>query len=387
MKQNDSEPIRPFINDRLFMRAALRGESDAIEKVDCSLYNSPGVYCIFNSESKMLYIGCSNNVSDRITTHRRHLSNGEHICKIMNADYLKNPSVFRFFCIEYLQDDYESYEAQRSSLLNRETQYMKRVPHTQLYNNAIPVSMSERLLSIECPAKDVRIPITELCRNLDMSPDSIRANGFKVTDDLSLSGAIEFVRKRTVANGRWPADKAERAIEYLSELEQIKAKSKPADPAAAGKLLMAGGQMDYFGELVISKELVPHKRVQRPANADWLLDAINYVEIGGALAGFYLLFGWIGALPGLICAAFYAHSMAVLKRPGAWESALLARGVCFIIAAVFGWVHFQTLAWALSEYRPDIGGAFWVALSGAALLSGISLMALYQSQNVKTDKQ
>lgn len=121
--------------------------------------------------------------------------------------------------------------------------------------------------------------------------------------------------------------------------------------------------------------------------ADWLLDFINYFEIAAAFAGFCLLFDWVGVAPGLICAAFYAHSMAVLKRPGAWESAMLARGVCFVIAGVFGWVHFQTLAWALAEYRPDIEGAFWVALSGAALLSGISLMALYQSQNVKTDKQ
>ena len=122
-------------------------------------------------------------------------------------------------------------------------------------------------------------------------------------------------------------------------------------------------------------------------SADWLLDFINYFEIAAAFTGFCLLFDWVGVAPGLICAAFYAHSMAVLKRPGAWESAMLARGVCFVIAGVFGWVHFQTLAWALAEYRPDIAGAFWVALSGAALLSGISLMALYQSQNVKTDKQ
>ena len=151
----------------------------------------------------------------------------------------------------------------------------------------------------------------------------------------------------------------------------------------------AGNTMAAQGTTARPNEVAPPMAEKTPENpsADWMLDFINYFENAAAFTGFVLLFDWVGIAPGLICCAFYLHSMAVMKREGAWESAMLAKSICFVIAAVFGWVHFQTFTWALSEYRPDIEGAFWVSICGAALLSGISLTALYQSRNVKIDKQ
>jgi len=282
------------------MRAIVRGDNTLIGTVNTLLLKEPGVYCIFNSESNMLYIGCSNDVANRIQTHKRHLSAGEHICKQMNVDYLKNPSAFSFFCIEYIQSVYNTYEAQRSSILNRETQYMKRVPHTRLYNAQMPVSLSERLLAIECPAVQHKIPITEVCRRIGMSADSIRSNGFSMTDEITLTAAIEFVRKRTFANGRWAQDKADGAIEYLKELEAVKLDFENFNSESnetPGDLLKAGGSMDYFDDLVVSGSLVFAKTKKTP----WILYGLMFVpavasiqnmhSVTGDLTGLYS--GWV----------------------------------------------------------------------------------------------
>lgn len=246
-------------NDKIFIRAIMTGDNGIVKSVTQEVEDRPGLYCIFNSETNMLYIGCSNNIRTRLVTHKRHMTNGEHICKQMSADYIKSPDSFVFFCLEYVDfSDYESLEVHRSVLLNRETQYMKRVPHVRLYNNSVPVSLSEKMLLSDIPADRIKIHVSDIFRRLEMSPDSIRANGYTIQDELTLPEAIEFVRKRTVANGRWPQEKADLAVAYLAELEAQKGGGIDSESA-----LQSFGQFDYFGDYVVK---VPN---MAPARREW----------------------------------------------------------------------------------------------------------------------
>ena len=378
----DSVSNQPFHNDRLFIRAVLRGENELIERANPLLLRDPGIYCIFNSETNMLYIGCSNDVANRIQTHKRHLSNGEHICKQMNVDYLRRPEAFRFFCIEYIQERHQTYEAERSSILNRETQYMKKVPHTRLYNNAIPVSLSERLLATECPATHNKIPITEVCRRLDMSPDSIRTNGFSMTDELNLTAAIEFVRKRTVANGRWAQDKAAGAIEYLSELEGIKSSNTESNEPA-GDLLLAGGSFDYFDDLVVSGALVS----ARPAYsiADFrtaVFDATCIIAVvsHSALIWYDCAIMWEtpGIIGGGMAFIFACIGLLIATDSSKPRTSAAALWFMFVVDCAAWFVHYPTF-----KQGASIGDIQTGALCGFICL--LSFAALYLYQDSKLD--
>ncbi len=365
MQSFDSELKRASQNDRYFMRAMKRGEMDLLSKVDTALHPKPGIYCIFNSELKMMYIGCSIDVSNRIQTHKQFLVRGEHICKQMNIDYLKNPETFSFFCIEYVMDRFELQESLRVSILNRETQYMKRVPHLRLYNNMVPVSLSERLLSIDCPAKEGRIKIADICSRLEMSPDSIRSNGFQLTDELTLSASIEFVRKRTVANGRWAADKAQNAIQYLAELEsRLSGYARNSDTIE--DLLAAGGVLDYFDDLIISGHLVNPPLPPTPAYLEFMrsvkrvresLDEFKFPGIWEmtyyfgmlvTVGGLVFLLKWVACLivPFYVFASFGIMQSA--KRPG--RTGIAENGGLVVVAIMeMGgfFIHNPLLNWAV----------------------------------------
>lgn len=172
-------------------------------------------------------------------------------------------------------------------------------------------------------------------------------------------------------------------VAAISRKQMSPEPKKPAKPAAKKPANNSGQSPVKVRE---AHPLAATQKQRAPMSADWLLDAINYAEMCAAFVGFVLLFQWLGVLPACMCVGFYAHAMAVMRRPGAWNSASLAQWVCFVLSAVFGWVHFQTFSFALTEFRPDIDGRFWICLCGAALLSGVSLMALYQAQNTQIDK-
>lgn len=244
MELNTPESIKKPDNSRVIYQAITKAEYGAIERADMALLAEPGVYCIFNTASNRCYIGCSVNVYLRIQTHKRQISAGNHICRGMSDDYSKNPDAFRFFCIQHVSEsDYETPESFRMGLLVLETQHTKRVPLGMLYNSVVPASLSEKLLRAERKRQEKPIKITEIIARLQMSEDSIRSNGFATNSVLSLDQAIEFVQKRTFHSGRWPAEKAILAKEYLAELTTL----LPSGDDVEG-LLMQGGVMDYFND-------------------------------------------------------------------------------------------------------------------------------------------
>lgn len=363
-------------NDRILLRAIMTGNDGVIDSVNQECEDRPGIYCIFNSESKMLYIGCSNNVRTRIVTHKRHMANGNHVCKQMAADYIKNQDSFVFFPVEYVDfDDYESIELHRSTLLNRETQYMKRVPHIRLYNNNIPVSLSEKLLIADTPAESIKVAVSDIFSRLDMSPDSIRANGFSIQDKLPLPDAIEFVRKRTVANGRWPKEKADAAIAYLSELES---KTKPFD-SDSDYALMSNSEFDYFGDYVVKKS-----RWKTPSISEartFLFGLVSIAVIVGH--GFLIwqeaaeLYGYIGAVGGFV--VFLVVCLAVLLASDSSKNRTseYALYFMFFVDSAAGFVHFEALS------RPDVPQAMTIGF--CIFICACSWVALLLYRDSKQD--
>lgn len=243
MELNGSESIVRPDNSRLFYSAIASGKYDMFSKADNTILDAPGIYCIFNSESNMLYIGCSINVKSRISKHKTHLSKGVHICRLMTDDYQKSPDAFQFFPITYIDEsNFNLPESIRNHLFYLENQHMKRVPLAALYNGLMPASLSEKLLLSEQPKRPQGIPITEIINRLGMSVDSIKTNGFSPSDILPHEKAIEFLQKRTFASGRFTEEKAAIAREFLAELKAL----SPSQNDDCDRLLIRGSVIDYF---------------------------------------------------------------------------------------------------------------------------------------------
>lgn len=246
MELNISESIARPDNSRLFYSAIASGKYDVFSKADKTILDAPGIYCIFNSESNMLYIGCSVNIKSRISSHKSHLSKGIHVCRLMTDDYQKSPDAFHFFPIIYIDEsNFTLPESIRNHLFYLENQHMKRVPLAALYNGLMPASLSEKLLLSEQPKRPQGVPITEIINRLGMSVDSIKTNGFLPSDILPHEKAIEFLQKRTFASGRFTEEKAAIAREFLAELKAL----SPSQNDDGDGLLIRGGVMDYFDKV------------------------------------------------------------------------------------------------------------------------------------------
>lgn len=276
-------------NSRLFFTAISKGNYDVLKDADMRTLSAPGIYCIFNSHSKMVYVGCSVNVSNRILRHKSALSVGNHICRVMASDYQKSPESFYFFSIQYIDESaFELSESIRNHLFSLETQYIKRVPIVRLYNSIIPASLSEKLLLLEQPKRQKPIPITEIIGRLEMSADSIRSNGFSNSDVLTLKEAIDFVQKRTVSGGRWPEEKAALARAYLAELMNEK------QPETEEDLLIRGGVMDYFDARYVEPQI-------EVSNSMWAL--------------------WVVMACGLLTSIPNMYAMTLAIKAGDWKTA------------------------------------------------------------------
>lgn len=357
----------------------MTGEYDLVKTAVQEIEDRPGLYCIFNSETGMLYVGCSNNARTRIVTHKRQMANGDHLCRQMSADYIKNSEVFVFFVLEYVDFDlYPSLDMHRSVLLNRETQYMKRVPHVKLYNNSIPVSMSEKLLMSEIPVERIKVNVSDIFRRLEMSPDSIRANGYSIQDELNLPEAIEFVRKRTVANGRWPQEKADLAISYLQELESM---VKPESESVSE--LIAGSRFDYFGDYVV--------KAPPPARQGWptfgLSEFLALAVYGHTALVWYevaVIFALPGILAGVVLFALKHAAVVICRSEKYTDYAPDALAVAFILDGLAVWVHYTAFSDAMPDRFKD-GAEFWAALILGLVVASGAFVALYFTN--KTSKQ
>jgi predicted GIY-YIG superfamily endonuclease len=213
--------LKTTANKELFINAMKSGDYASLLNADTSLSAHPGVYALFNSESNMMYIGGSTNVKHRVSKHLSLLRTAKHRCAAMTFDYLQNQDVFFAFCIEEMNPKMLGDKNKR--LFIHEAKMMMLVPKNMLYNNVVPyLSDEDGEFSTDTVCS---ISVAEMCSNIDMSADAIRANGLSFSDELPIDEAIEFVRKRTVANGRWTPEKAFKAQAYLSELELINSES------------------------------------------------------------------------------------------------------------------------------------------------------------------
>lgn len=65
------------------------------------------------------------------------------------------------------------------------------------------------------------VSIKEIMSRVGIGDDTIRKYGFGVSASIPIEKAIEILKPRTVAGGRWPIDKANRAAAMLAELQAL----------------------------------------------------------------------------------------------------------------------------------------------------------------------
>lgn len=65
------------------------------------------------------------------------------------------------------------------------------------------------------------VSVRDIMNRVGIGDDTVRAHGFSVSASIPIETAIEILKPRTVAGGRWSADKAKRAAKMLAELQAL----------------------------------------------------------------------------------------------------------------------------------------------------------------------
>jgi hypothetical protein len=115
-----------------------------------------------------------------------------------------------------------------------------------------------------------------------------------------------------------------------------------------------------------------------------VLDCINYAEMLAATIGLGIMFNWVGIVFSLITNAFFFDSMRTVKKANSWQSAQFALFVCFVLSCVYAFVHFNTAMKSIDEAVQF--DKFWVSVTAAVILSGISWAAIRQSYLKKNEE-
>lgn len=74
--------------------------------------------------------------------------------------------------------------------------------------------------------KQQTVSVRDIMNRVGIGDDTIRKHGFGVSDSMPIQTALEILKPRTVAAGRWPAEKAEKAKMFLAELQRETVKPK-----------------------------------------------------------------------------------------------------------------------------------------------------------------
>lgn len=115
----------------------------------------------------------------------------------------------------------------------------------------------------------------------------------------------------------------------------------------------------------------------------YLLDIINIGEMLMVLIGCCMKFGYVGLIPGLMCVSLYVHTALEMRNGKSKFARDAGMFVCLVLSlAVFNWLHGQTF----HEWLPvHTDHRTHVAFGSAALISLMSVVALWQTRNVQED--
>ena len=349
-------------NKELFFEAVKTGDYSLLNAVSSDVPNAPGVYCIFNKESNRAYIGSSVSVRNRISTHLSELRAGRHACAEMNMHFLADSTSFFYFLVEGMK--YEHIGPKSKNLLIFEAKVMLLAPKEGLYNNMIPViAQGEGEFSTDAVTA---ISVSEICRNIDMTADAIRANGLSFSDEMLIDDAIEFVRKRTVAAGRWTVEKAGKSILYLAELERIKSESnvqvywevRQSHEKKEMRERLNAMYIEMNGEIkseVNGSEGPVGAKVQPPGTVNLvkigLLDIAYTVNVAAACYGMWFFLNLIGGFFAVIYALLSFHALGMAKSNDTPESAKLGIQAVWALELVAAVFHFATVNYAIWHYN------------------------------------
>ena len=202
---------------------------------------------------------------------------------------------------------------------------------------------------------------------IGMKADSFRKAGYSITGSMPIEAAIKFVKSRTVANGRWPKEKAELAQALLTELRPTETVAvQPASVAVA----------------------VPQIQEQEQEATDkwalfWALleDALCI----GIVMGHAILIAYdcaaLWATPGLIGGglAFMLQCLALLysRNQDKVRTSGTALWVVGFVDFCAWFVHYPTFSESAADVSPIVTGSL------CALLCFFSFIALYLYRDSK----
>lgn len=237
---------------------------------------------------------------------------------------------------------------------------------------------------------EMKIHVSEICRNIDMTADAIRANGLSFSDQMTIDNAIEFVRKRTVATGRWTKEKADKAILYMAELESVKSESKNIDILKrTSNSPEAGNSSGHNVAPAVSQ------KKEKPKNPiDWIrvvaLFFAGGIVVGhGALIWYDCALLWYapGFIAGLVVFLMIVFGMLVMATKGMKEVAETMTWVVWTLEGAAIFVHVPSFtANASQAYARGLGELHTWLLSAIICICSIAATYAYKETILLTEK-
>lgn len=155
-----------------------------------------GVYVIVCTANGKVYIGCSENVSERTTAHLAQLRSGKHFCKTLQADFKKyGPAAFEFSLIETHARRSEAAAAEKRLLIAHQKQG---VYNTNTYLCITPRCRPAGRIKVRLASEYSYLPIIEkwpsltaLAADLEVTAECVRV--MKMRDSIPARYWIQLV--------------------------------------------------------------------------------------------------------------------------------------------------------------------------------------------------
>ncbi len=227
--------------------------------------------------------------------------------------------------------------------------------------------------------KQQTVSVRDIMNRVGIGDDAIRKHGFGVADSIPIQTALEILKPRTVAAGRWPAEKAEKAKVFLAELQrgtvdlkaleiENKVEQVPETPAIEAD--NAKGKTGIWARLSGVSEL----------------DVVFGVNILVADYGLIYQIGEMGVACAIVYSLVSVHAMKMAKNRHSQVTAQAGIAAVWVLEILSSVVHhsmFNLRLWqaGLAEKLPfriheHIEWPFCIAVVFAGLLSGAAIYSV-----------
>lgn len=400
--------------------------------VDFSTEDKPGVYCIYENESGMVYVGRTANCHTRLLVHKSQLNRGTHYNKNLQDCYNRGKD-FRRFVIEYcdtipttnllevhwtrffkssgkivlnITPAYSEplskyYESEECALLAKNLGYLNGVDANTtrlvLSTHCDPFIQSGDTGNIDEPLKYIETNTETIAtQTVTMKETQATRNGYGAAtiqwaEGLLLSGVEPSdVAKRTGINPGYA-----RTLKFRLKNKEKEIEKKPArehDSEILREFIALGSKTEIETPVTIVTE-----KLKQPRFKVTILDVVFYATTLTTCAGLVTLLQWWGLPVALVYSLILIDAMETAKRPELERSAQAGAAAVIIFEIIAACVHtylFNNVLWA--NYRslpfdmsqkitngewawPNADKPFLIAIGIALVLSGSAVYAIEKS--------